>query len=106
MRKVYNLKLDIDAPRYAMTDEQFCNGLKEIIADELCGEVRYVKMTAECVDKDAQIAKLQQTQNQKAIEELNNLKRYCHEWYRYSFSDVTKRLDAVIDDRIKELKGN
>lgn len=47
----------------------------------------------------------EQAQNQKAIEELNNLKRYCHEWYRYSYSDVTKRLNTVIDDRIKELKG-
>lgn len=44
-----------------------------------------------------------QSQNQKAIEELNNLKRYCHEWY--SWSDVAKRLDEVVDDRIKELKG-
>ena len=46
---------------------------------------------------------LKQSQNQKAIEELNNLKRYCHEWY--SWSDVAKRLDEVVDDRIKELKG-
>ena len=46
---------------------------------------------------------LKQSQNQKAIEELNNLKRYCHEWY--SWSDVAKRLDVVVDDRIKELKG-
>ena len=46
---------------------------------------------------------LKQSQNQKAIEELNNLKRYYHEWY--SWSDVAKRLDVVVDDRIKELKG-
>ena len=46
---------------------------------------------------------LKQSQKQKAIEELNNLKRYCHEWY--SWSDVAKRLDVVVDDRIKELKG-
>lgn len=46
---------------------------------------------------------LKQSQKQKAIEELNNLKRYYHEWY--SWSDVAKRLDVVVDDRIKELKG-
>lgn len=51
----------------------------------------------------AEIKQLKQSQKQLAIEELNNLKQYCHEWYRWS--GVAKELDKVVDDRIKELKG-
>lgn len=56
MKKVYNLKLEIDSPEYVLTDEQFCEGLKEVIADEMDDEIKYVKMTAECVDKDHELA--------------------------------------------------
>ena len=61
------------------------------------------KLNEENNKLNKELKKCKQSQNQKAIEELNNLKRYYHEWY--SWSDVAKRLDVVVDDRIKELKG-
>lgn len=62
--------------------------------------VKYKDKFKELVDENLQ---LKQLQKQLAIEELNNLKKYCHEWY--SWSDVAKRLDEVVDDRIKKLSG-
>ena len=72
MHKVYNLKLDVNFPKkYAMTDECFCEGLKEVIAEEMDDDIKYVKMTAECVDKDQQIAELKEE-----LEELKQTKDY------------------------------
>ena len=70
------------------------------IKEDKMQELDYKNKITELEQENQQ---LKQSQNQKVIEELNNLKRYCHEWY--SWSDVAKRLDEVVDDRIKELKG-
>lgn len=66
MRKVYNLRVECDSPKYSMTDDEFCNGLEECIADEFGDEMKYVKLKAEPIDKDYELA-----EKDKEIEELN-----------------------------------
>ena len=103
MRKVYNLKLDIDAPKYTMSDEEFCNGLKEVITDELGDEIQYVKITAECVDKDKQIAELQKQleEKEKRIKELDDWKAnygYTNHEDIYMLEDLQSRAFQSEDD--------
>lgn len=68
MKKVYNLRIECNAPKYSMTDEEFCKGLTEIIEDEFGEEMKYVTLKADRVDE------LEQTQKQKAIECLKEVK--------------------------------
>lgn len=56
MKKVFNLRIECNAPTFVMTDEEFCKGLEEVIADEFGEEMKYVKLKAEPCDKDQQLA--------------------------------------------------
>ena len=56
MKKVYNLRVECNAPTFVMTDEEFCKGLEEGVADGFGEEIKYVKLKAEPCDKDQQLA--------------------------------------------------
>ena len=56
MKKVYNVRIECNAPTFVMTDEEFCKGLEEVMFDEFGEEMKYVKLKAELCDKDQQIA--------------------------------------------------
>lgn len=56
MKKVYNVRIECNAPTFVMTDEEFCKGLEEVMSDEFGEEMKYVKLKAEPCDKEQQIA--------------------------------------------------
>ena len=56
MKKVFNLRIECNAPTFVMTDEEFCKGLEEGVSDDFGEEMKYVKLKAEPCDKDQQLA--------------------------------------------------
>lgn len=103
MKRVYILRVECNAPIYAMTDEEFCDGLIETIKDEFGEEIKYVKLKAERVDE------LEANQNQKAIECLKEMREKL---YNSAIQVVGTGVNAVrlysineiFDNKIKELE--
>ena len=60
IKKVFNVRIECNTPKFVMTHEAFCKGLEEVIADEFGDEMKYVKLKAEHCDKDQQITDLKQ----------------------------------------------
>ncbi|MDY6382159.1 MAG: hypothetical protein SPK94_07905 [Bacteroidales bacterium] len=70
IKEVFNIRIECNAPKFAMTHEAFCKGLEEVIADEFEDEMKYVKLKAEHCDKDQQISDLEKENEvlRKALE--------------------------------------
>ena len=60
MKKVYNLRIECNAPTFVMTDTEFCQALEEGVSDGFGEDIKYVKLKAEFCDKDQQIAELKE----------------------------------------------
>ena len=56
MKKVFNLRIECNAPTFVMTDTEFCQALEEGMSDDFGEEMKYVKLKAEPCDKDQQLA--------------------------------------------------
>lgn len=60
MKKVFNLRIECNAPTFVMTDTEFCQALEEGVSDDFGEEMKYVKLKAETCDKDQRIAELEE----------------------------------------------
>lgn len=97
MKKVYNIRFECDAPHYVLSDEEYCNGLKEVLLDELGDDSEYVTIKVETIDKDQRIAELE-----KDYEKLreSSCAIYC------ALADILEKENPChVPSRIDQLTG-